>query len=79
MFYIRFYVCADSFDIYVTTRRIVSDMGLLAGWDPQGATWRYTTHMGGSMRLGPLPKPAPKPKTPPGPAPKPKKPANVID
>jgi hypothetical protein len=78
MFYIKFYVCADSFDIYVTTRRIVSDMGIMAGWDPQGSTWKYTTHLGGSMRLGPPPKPAPKPKTPPPPA-KPKKPANVID
>ena len=31
-FYIRFYVRTDSFDIYVTTRRIVSDKGLMAGW-----------------------------------------------
>lgn len=34
-FFIRFYVCSDSYDIYVTTRRIVTDMGLLAGWEPQ--------------------------------------------
>ncbi len=77
-YFIRFYVCADSFDIYMTTRRIVSDMGLLAGWEPQSANWLYTTSLGGDLRLGPPPKPTPPPKTPPVPAPK-RPPANVID
>jgi len=76
MFYIRFYVGTDSFDIYVTTRRIVSDKGLLAGWVPQSANWRFTTHLGGKLRFGPPPKPA----TPPKPDDKkPTKPPNVID
>jgi len=78
-YFIRFYVCVDSFDIYVTTRRIVSEMGLLAGWEPQAKGWKYTTSLGGSgLWLGPPPPPAPKPKTPPPPR-KPAKPANVID
>ena len=68
--FLRFYVCPDSFDIYVTTRRIVSDMGLLAGWEPQSAGWKYLTHLGGELRFGPPPKPAPPPKTPPKPRPK---------
>jgi len=77
-YFIRFHVCTDSFDIYVTTRRIVSDMGLLAGWEPLNTSWKYTTHLGGDLWLGPRPKPAPKPKTPPQP-PKKTKPPNVID
>jgi hypothetical protein len=74
-YFIRFFVWTDSFDIYITTRRIVSDAGLLAGWEPQGNGWAFTTHLGGDFRLGPKP-PEPKPK--PGP-PKPTRPANVID
>lgn len=80
-YYIRFEVCADSFDIYVTTRRIVSDMNLLAGWEPRSEDWTYTTSLGGEFRLGP--KPPPKPPSPPKPAPveppKPPKPPRVID
>ena len=69
-YYIRFYVRTDSFDIYVTTRRIVTDMGLMAGWEPVSSGWNYTTHLGGKFRFGPPPKPAAKPKTPPKPRPK---------
>jgi hypothetical protein len=80
-YYIRFEVCADSFDIYVTTRRIVSDMNLLAGWEPRSEDWTYTTNLGGEFRLGP--KPPPKPPSPPKPGPveppKPPKPPRVID
>jgi len=76
-FYLRFYVCTDSFDIYVTTRRIVSDMGLLAGWDPQSVNWKFTTHLGGDLRFGPPPPPKPKPPKPA--VEKPTKPPNVID
>jgi hypothetical protein len=77
-YFIRFYVCTDSFDIYVTARRIVSDKNLLAGWEPQNAGWTYTTHLGGEFRLGPKPPPKPPGPAPPGP-PKPVRPPNVID
>jgi len=76
-YFIRFYVCTDSFDIYVTTRRIVTDKGLLAGWEPQSKGWKYTTSLGGKLQFGPRPKPPPPPKTPPKPRPKPS--GNVID
>jgi hypothetical protein len=81
-YYLRFYVCADSFDIYVTARRVMSELGLLAGWEPQPVDWLYRANLGGPIRLGPPPKPQPPPKTPPGPQPEPPpkpKPANVID
>jgi len=76
-YYIRFYVCTDSFDIYVTTRRIVSDKGLSAGWLPQGNGYKWSTSLGGKLQFGPRPKPGPPPKTPPKPRPKPS--GNVID
>ena len=80
-YYLRFEVGTGSFDIYVTTRRIVTDMDLLAGWEPRSEDWNYTTHLGGEFRLGP--KPPPPPPAPPKPVPpeppKPKKPARVID
>lgn len=74
-FYARFYVLPDSFDIYVSSRRALTDAGVLAGWDPQGSTWTYTTSVPGGIELGP---PRPKPPTPTTPA-RPAKPANVID
>jgi len=80
-FYIRFNVCADSFDVYAAARPIISRIGLLAGWEPQATEWKHTVGLGGTIRFGPPPKPKPKPKTPP-PTPKPakpKKPVNVID
>jgi hypothetical protein len=76
-YFIRFYVCTDSFDIYVTTRRIVTDKGLMAGWEPQYKGWKYVTSLGGNLQFGPRPKPAPPPKTPPKPRPKPSR--NIID
>lgn len=69
-YFLRFDVCADSFDIYVTTRRIVTKMGLLAGWEPRSVGWKYVTKLGGELRFGPPPKPAPPPKTPRKPPPK---------
>ncbi len=75
-YYGRFYVLPDSFDVYVAARRLFSDQGVLAGWEPQNADWVYTSHIDGGIRLGP---PPPPPKNPPDPnAPKPK-PASVID
>ncbi|MGZ0171511.1 MAG: hypothetical protein ACKVHE_18345 [Planctomycetales bacterium] len=74
-FYARFYVLPDSFDVYVSSRRALTDAGILAGWDLQGQSWTYTTSVPGGIELGPpRPKP-PAPKTPATPA----KPANVID
>ena len=74
-FYARFYVLPDSFDVYISSRRALTDAGVLAGWDPQGKTWVYTTSVPGGIELGP---PRPKPPAPTTPA-KPAKPANVID
>jgi hypothetical protein len=74
-FYARFYVLPDSFDVYISSRRALTDAGVLAGWDPQGTTWVYTSHVPGGIELGP---PRPKPPAPTTPA-KPAKPANVID
>jgi hypothetical protein len=74
-FYARFYVLPDSFDVYVSARRALTDAGVLAGWDPQGDSWVYTTHVSGGIELGP---PRPKPPASTKPA-TPAKPANVID
>jgi len=78
-YYIRFDVCADSFDVYVTARRTIGRIGLLAGWEPQAADWLYAVNLGGPIRFGPPHKPQPKSKKPAPPPAKPKKPANVID
>ncbi len=77
-YFIRFYVCSDSFDVYVTARRFASELGLLAGWEPVSTDWAYSAGLGGPIRLGRPPKPKPVP--PPDAQPKPKpKPRNVID
>jgi len=71
--YFRFLVMPDSYDAYVSARRVVDEAGFLAGWQPQGETWKYTTSLGGELRFGPKPKndkPAP---------PKPTTKPNVID
>lgn len=77
-YYARFYVLPDSFDAYVIARRFFSQKNILAGWEPQNATWNLTSHVPGGIELGP-PRPKPPP-PPPGtlPAAKPK-PANLID
>lgn len=74
-FYARFYVLPDSFDVYITARRALSDAGVLAGWEPQRESWIYTTSVPGGIELGP---PRPKPPTSTTPT-TPPKPANVID
>lgn len=77
-FYARFYVLPDSYDIYITARRVLTDAGVLAGWAPQPQSWIFTTTVPGGIELGP-PRPKPRPRPPStGPA-KPRKPANVID
>jgi len=77
-YYARFYVLPDSFDAYVMARRFFSKNKILAGWDPQNADWRLTSHVPGGIELGP-PRPKPPP-PPPGTQPPAKpKPPNLID
>jgi hypothetical protein len=73
-FYALFYVLPDSYDVYLTARQVLSDAGVLAGWNPQSATWAYSTGIGGGIELG-----APRPPNPNPPPTTPSKPANVID
>ncbi|NND99691.1 MAG: hypothetical protein HKN47_20425 [Pirellulaceae bacterium] len=72
-YYARFYVLPDSYDVYVTARRLFNKSGLLSGWDPQNQDWQYTSHVPGGIELGP---PIEKKPAPPGP---PRKPQNLID
>ncbi|NIL96713.1 MAG: hypothetical protein GTO53_04690 [Planctomycetales bacterium] len=66
-YYARFIVLPDSFEAYLTARAVADEIGLLAGWEPQGENWEYTTHLGGSILFGPKPEPKPagKPVKPP--------------
>ncbi|MBC8351060.1 MAG: hypothetical protein H8E66_03685 [Planctomycetes bacterium] len=73
-YYARFIVLPDSYEVYLAARAVSAQAGLLAGWDPQGEGWQYTTYLGGPTLFGPKPPPNPNAK----PAP-PSKPANVID
>ena len=76
--YGRFIVLPDSFEVYTITRRAFSDAGVLAGWQPVGEKWVYTTSVPGGLVLGPPPEPQPPPAEPPKPKP-PAKPPNLID
>ena len=69
-YYARFHVLPDSYEIYMTARRLFSDAGMLAGWEPQDKNWILTSWVPGGIELGP---PREKKSAPPG------KPANVID
>ena len=74
-FYIQFFVCSDSYDIYLSARAQAEANGISVGWVPQPPTWNYVNLMGGDIRLGP-PKPPPTaPKAPPQKT----APRNVID
>lgn len=73
-YWVRFYVLPDSFDVYLTARRVLADAGVLAGWEPQSENWVYTAGIGGGIELGP-----PRPPNPNPPPARPSKPANVID
>ena len=77
-FFCRFYVLADSYNIYIAARRTVTRQKLMAGWEPQPETWIFTTSVPGVELGPPRPKPPP-PKNPPKNPPPPRKPANVID
>ncbi len=84
-FYLRFLVWPDSFAAYIAARRIATEEGLPAGWEPQTRPDEYRVRLESDLRCGPPPPPRPKP--PPGekPAPKPppqpprKFPDDVID
>lgn len=73
-YYARFIVLPDSYEVYLAARAVATQRNLLAGWDPQGDGYAFTTHLGGPILFGPKPPPNPNAK----PAP-PAKPANVID
>ena len=72
-YYARFYVLPDSYDVYLTARRLFNDNNVLSGWDPQGKDWLYSSWVPGGIELGP---PIEKKPNKPGPPPKPK---NLID
>ncbi len=81
-YYLEFWVCGDSYDVYMSARAKAEALNLAVGWLPQPAGWKYTSVLQG-IRLGPPPKPAVASKKPPAAPPAkpspPKKPANVID
>jgi len=78
--YLRFTVWTDSYDVYLTARRIATEHGLLAGWDITSNPNEIDIPLGGKIRFGPEPPPTPnKPQTdPPQPSPKPV-PVDTID
>jgi hypothetical protein len=73
-YYARFYVLPDSYNVYATARRVFTDYGMLAGWDPQNQDYQFTSWVPGGIELGP-----PRKKEPPKPPTTPRKPANLID
>ncbi|PHS11957.1 MAG: hypothetical protein COA78_08865 [Blastopirellula sp.] len=76
-FYARFFVKPDSYEAYVSARKVVQEENYLAGWEPQGAAWVYRTNLGGKLRFAPPPPPKPvDPNAKPTP---PIKPPNVLD
>jgi hypothetical protein len=79
-FYLRFVVWPDGYDTYLVARRIATEQGLLAGWQPTGMSGEYRVRLEGKLRCGPPPPPKPKP--PPGqppPKPVPPRPKDDID
>ena len=79
-YFARFFVLPDSYEMYVTARRLFSDGGILAGWEPQGEKWQLTSGIPGGIRLGPPPPPKPPDPTRASEKPKPPaKPPNLID
>ncbi len=71
--YCRFHVLPDSYSLYITARRIVTNQGLQAGWEPRPEGWVLTVGVPG-IRLGPPPPPSP-----PSPKTSPRPPPSVID
>lgn len=73
-YYARFFVLPDSYNVYATARRVFTDYGMLAGWDPQAQDYQFTSWVPGGIELGP-----PQKKDPPTQPATPRKPANLID
>ena len=63
-YYARFYVLPDSYDVYLTARRLFNKNNILSGWDPQSQNYVYTSWVPGGIELGPPIEREP-PKTPP--------------
>lgn len=68
-YYARFYVLPDSYDVYLTARRLFNEKNILSGWDPQSDGWVHSTWTPG-VELGPPIERKPGP---------PRKPQNLID
>ncbi len=74
--YLRFLVWTDSYETYLTARRIANKYRLPAGWQPIGGESEYQVRMRGNLRCGPPPPPTkptkptkPRPTEPPREAP----------
>ncbi|MFP6668755.1 MAG: hypothetical protein VB876_15670 [Pirellulales bacterium] len=61
--YLRFLVWTDSYETYLTARRIANKYRLPAGWQPISGESEYQVRMRGNLRCGPPPPPT-KPTTP---------------
>ncbi len=75
-FYAQFLVWPDSYETYLVSRRIATEAGMLAGWQPMSTGQQYYVSLQGGIRCGPPPKPKPKP--PAGEKPKPKPPVKPV-
>lgn len=73
--YLKFFVCGDSYDIYLTARKAADENKVFAGWVPVPTGWKFTAPMGGDLYFGTKPPPNPNAQ----PKPPPKKPNDVID
>ena len=81
-YYLQFLVWNDSFELYLEARRMASDLGFLAGWQPMTTTGEYKVRLASKLRHGPPPPPKPQPPkpNPPKPQPPPRPvPTDVID
>ena len=72
-YFARFYVLPDSYDVYLTARRLFNKNNVLSGWEPQSKDYVYSSWVPGGIELGP-----PIERKPPPPRAKPK-PQNLID
>ena len=77
-YYLQFLVWNDSFETYLEARRMGSEVGLLAGWQPMTTTDEYKVRLASKLRHGPPPPPQPKPPVqPPKPNPQPQPPRPI--
>ena len=78
--YIRFIVWTNSYEAYLSARRVITRHGLMVGWDITTGDNESEYHLGGKILFGPEPPPMPPPKPNPN-APPPKKPlpTNTVD